>query len=85
MDPALLGENLRRNRLERTKLRQAELRRAKLRETPGDATNDGDNGCEPGASMEDIAAATNGNLRADSWSQEFAVRQIQRRANQVRC
>ena len=85
MDPLRLGENLRRNRLDRTKLRQAELRRAKLRETPGDATNDGDNGCETGASVKDIAAATDGKSRADSWSQEFAVRQIQRRANQVRC
>ena len=80
MDPALLGENLRRNRLERTRSRQAEIRRGKLRETPGAAAKDeqGQGTTDETAALETTAVAA-----ADSWSLEFAARQVQRRATQV--
>ena len=81
MDPALLGENLRRNRLERTRARQAELRpRGKPRETPGAAAK-----AEPEQHTTDgtVAPETTVCVVADSWSLEFAARQVQRRATQV--
>ena len=86
MDPTLLGENLRRNRLARTRLRQAQLRRGMLHGTPeAVARHDYAEGhmC---SSMGTAATTSPANAAADdSWGLEFAARQVQRRAQlQVR-
>lgn len=61
MDPSLLHENLRRNRLERTRLRQLQLLRGNLHKTPGASTEsiEQEGFCAPDESL-GAAAPTEG-------------------------
>jgi hypothetical protein len=88
MDPALLGENLRRNRLARARLRQAQLRRRGelLHGTPpraAEAEDERADAARRDAGMRLGVAACTTAAAGDSWGLEFAARQVQRRANQV--